>query len=84
MNHSCDPNTLDQWSETGEDSQMVAAKDIQPGDELTCDYNLSDWDFEGLASFDCWCGAPSCQQRIEGFSRLTQGEQERLLPEQLS
>jgi uncharacterized protein len=44
INHSSQPNTLD----TSEDDEgfTIAARDIQPGEEITSDYNGFDKDFE--------------------------------------
>ena len=44
INHSFQPNTLD----TSEDDEgfTIAANDIQPGEEITSDYNGFDKDFE--------------------------------------
>lgn len=43
INHSFEPNTLD----TSEDDEgfTIAARDIQPGEEITSDYNGFDKDF---------------------------------------
>lgn len=44
INHSFQPNTLD----TSEDDEgfTIAARDIQPGEEITSDYNGFDKDFD--------------------------------------
>ena len=41
FNHSEEPNTVDL---DGPEGPTVAARDIQPGEELTCDYRLFDAD----------------------------------------
>lgn len=45
FNHSDKPNTLGVESEDGY-GMTVAARDIQPGEEMTSDYNEFDEDFE--------------------------------------
>ncbi len=53
MNHSCDPTV---WYE-GED--LVARRDIAPGDEITYDYGT---DFSAFdRGFRCRCGSPLCR-----------------------
>ena len=48
LNHSWSPNCLDLEDDVGE-GITVAARDIAPGEELTCDYTLFDLDFiEGV------------------------------------
>lgn len=82
MNHSCTPNTHDRWdSEDPADSTLApslrAARDIAPGEELTYDYVLEQFDYR--SPFLCQCGAQSCRGTISGFSGLSIQEQERLL-----
>ena len=48
----------------------VANKDIQPGDELTCDYNLFEWDCEDKGIEKCLCGSPDCLGAVRGFKFL--------------
>jgi SET domain-containing protein len=56
INHSCDPNC-----ETDEDDQarvwIIATRDIQPGEELTYDYNL----YDGEGEAPCFCGSGTCR-----------------------
>ncbi len=57
MNHSCDPATLG----VGPDIEM-AVRDIQPGEEITCEYgglNLT-------GRLKCYCGSPKCRGTISG------------------
>jgi len=46
FNHSDTPNTRSTQLETGEDVD-VATRDIDPGEELTCDYRTFDADWKG-------------------------------------
>lgn len=54
-NHSCDANAKVQNGVV-----MVAARDIQPGEEICWDYRITDdvgiWEYE----FKCGCGKPNC------------------------
>ncbi|GAB4546141.1 MAG: hypothetical protein Fur002_20970 [Anaerolineales bacterium] len=59
FNHSCNPN-LGFTGQIG----LVAMRDIQPGEELTFDYAMSDG--EPYDEFDCYCGAPNCRKKITG------------------
>ena len=56
MNHSCAPTCLS----PGFDFD-IAVRDIEAGDELTCDYAMLNID----EPFACACGVPACRGRIE-------------------
>jgi hypothetical protein len=56
MNHSCDASCLS----AGYDFE-VAARDLQPGDELTDDYGTLNLD----SSFTCACSLPQCRRLIQ-------------------
>ena len=51
INNSCDPscysNTSFDGLKEGEDSALIALRDIHPGDEITVDYNLDGYDMAG-------------------------------------
>jgi len=87
FNHSCDPNAGMQGH-----LLFVALRDIQPGEEVTYDYVMTDADLDEY-SFPCHCGAPHCrkivttqdwknpalQQRYAGFfSQYVQSKIDRL------
>src|ERR1700727_1104249 len=60
VNHCCDPNAgmlID-----GTDVQLIAIKNILPGQQITFDYSttMDEDDFE----FDCLCGSPKCRGEI--------------------
>lgn len=60
-NHSCEPNCGIQ------DFQIVAMREIQPDEEITWDYDMtenSDWQMA------CRCGTPSCRGLIHGHRFL--------------
>ncbi len=59
FNHSCEPN-LGFFGQIG----LVAMCDIQPGEELTFDYAMSDG--SPYDEFECFCGSPYCRGKITG------------------
>ncbi len=56
INHGCDPNT---WLE-GLD--LVARRDIAPGEQLTVDY--ATFSGPGTSPFECRCGSPACRRVV--------------------
>ena len=84
MNHSCNHNTIS--SETRATSipncfeyDQIAVKDIQVGDEITCNYLHFDYECDGH-TFDCLCGSSNCYRIISGFKNCTLKQQLELLP----
>jgi len=74
MNHACDPTSISiDRAPDGADEvthyDQVALVDLEPGDPITCDYTLFDWDCDGH-QFTCACGSPRCYGRIAGFAGL--------------
>lgn len=68
LNHSCDPNC---WIDG---RALRARRAIAPGDELTFDYNCTEWSMD--SPFDCACGA--CDGRaVRGYSHLDAGDRAR-------
>lgn len=57
INHSCEPNCGMRNA-----TQVVAMRDIEPGEELTFDYAMSD--MSPYDEFHCACGATSCRGRV--------------------
>lgn len=72
MNHSCEPNAAIR----GRD--VFALRDIEPWEEITFDYNTTE--FEMAEPFDCCCGSQRCVGRVRGFSFLDHSTRERLTP----
>ena len=66
-NHSCDPNTGLRNNELGA-YDFVALRDIKQGEEITWDYETTE--FILIAVFECHCGSPKCRGRARGFKYL--------------
>ncbi len=71
LNHACEPNTR----LVGR--TLVARSDIEVGDEVTFDYDTTEWDM--AAPFPCRCGAASCRVVIRGYRHLTAAQREQLV-----
>lgn len=71
INHSCEPNVF--FDTTA--MQLVALREIQPGDELVFFYPSTEW--EMIQPFECFCGTPSCLHRIQGAAYLHEEETRR-------
>jgi SET domain-containing protein len=66
INHSCNPNAG--LVIRGLEVDLIAIRDIAPGEEICFDYSTStdEDDFE----FDCFCGQPNCRGRIRDGKHL--------------
>lgn len=60
LNHSCDPNV---FLDT-QHMEMVAAREIEKGDELFFFYPSTEWEMD--APFICLCGAANCINVVAG------------------
>lgn len=63
-NHSCDPNVF--FDTTA--MQLLALKDIQPGDEFTFFYPSTEWQM--AQPFECGCGQRICLLTIAGAAHM--------------
>lgn len=82
FNHSCNPNTYSySTSEMSNNRQYytVALRNIASGEELTCNYNLFEYDCSDKGIDNCNCQEDNCQKKIWGFKWLEFDEQIRLL-----
>lgn len=81
MNHSCDPNTMDQWEGMVhadlDHAETIAIKDISEGEKLTYDYDREHFNYK--SPFECSCGTESCRSKIQGFKSLSNEQKSRLL-----
>ena len=83
MNHSCDPNTFstdETTDESGGSYKTVALRDIAPGTEITCDYDLFELDSRDKGIDICECGSSHCRGFAHGFLFLSEENQARLVP----
>lgn len=72
MNHSCDPSTHSfQFAESELEYHTMCRVDMKPGDEITCDYNVFEYDCKGKEIFKCECRTKACIGEIRGFKFLT-------------
>ncbi|XP_022800916.1 histone-lysine N-methyltransferase, H3 lysine-36 specific-like [Stylophora pistillata] len=84
MNHSCDRKATFIYKRrkdvnpfSGKSQEvfwfMVAACDIKKGEDITFDYNVTE--YEVAERFRCNCGAVKCLGEIKGFKFLTPEQQ---------
>lgn len=61
VNHCCEPNCkMDQWIVQGKTRMaLFAERDIATGEELTYDYNFSNFNQSSVQT--CLCGSPKCR-----------------------
>lgn len=62
LNHACEPNTMLRGR------VLVARRPIEDGEELTFDYESTEWDM--ATPFACECGSARCRRRIRGYRHL--------------
>ncbi len=77
LNHSCNPNCYVNFKQL----TLVALKDIQSGQELTFDYNTSEYDLMDQGCFfTCLCGSRNCIGEVKGFRYLPMGYKKKIGP----
>jgi hypothetical protein len=69
VNHSCDPSTIP--VRLTKEFEVWALKDIEPGDEINCDYHIFEYDCRDKGIEKCACGAEKCIGKAIGFKFLT-------------
>ena len=79
INHSCDPNTKLDFRPDRKSSCYRAIKNIIKNEEITFDYNTTDWN-SADGSFKCRCGSKKCYGLVRGLKYLTRKQQDRLKP----
>jgi hypothetical protein len=72
VQHSCAPNAAIR------DRELLAIAEIAAGDEITFDYETTEWDM--ASPFACACGAPACRGIVRGFRHLDAGARAALAP----
>lgn len=68
INHSCNPNVFFDTTRM----ELIALKEIQPGDELVFFYPSTEWQMD--RPFECFCGTQQCLHRIQGTAFLSEQE----------
>ena len=77
LNHSCNPNCYVDFRQL----TLVALKEIQKGEELTFDYNTSEYDLiDQGCSFTCLCGSLNCVGEVKGFRCLPVDHKKKIEP----
>lgn len=63
VNHSCNPTCGFKGQVT-----MVSLRDLEPGEEITFDYAMTDVESEGEGweDMECLCGSKDCRKKITG------------------
>jgi hypothetical protein len=74
LNHSCEPNGYVRFS----DMSVRALRAIDAGEEITYDYNSTEFDME--EGFMCRCGAERCLGLVRGFRYLDRQQRLALRP----
>lgn len=76
LNHSCNPNCYIDWKTLN----LLALKDIRKGEELSFNYNISEYDLldGGNFSFKCKCGSKNCLEEIRGFRYLSKEQKNKI------
>jgi hypothetical protein len=71
MNHSCDPSAIIDTVRR----EVIARKNIQPGDEISFFYPSTEWDM--AEPFECRCQAKGCLGVVAGAKHLRPGALDR-------
>lgn len=71
VNHGCAANT------TLVGQNLVALRPIAVGDEVTFDYETTEWDM--AAPFVCACGSAACRGFVSGYRHLSASSRRTLL-----
>ena len=72
LDHACDPAVIIR------DREVIAVRDIAPGDRVTFNYNTTEYDM--AESFRCHCGSARCVGVVRGARHLTRAQRARLAP----
>ena len=71
INHSCKPNC--ETDQIAGKMWIIALRDIEPGEELTYDYNL----YDGEDDAPCLCGAKRCRGSLYSAAHLRKQRKKR-------
>ncbi|MBI2232634.1 MAG: SET domain-containing protein-lysine N-methyltransferase [Candidatus Aenigmarchaeota archaeon] len=75
LNHSCDPTAC--VKKKGEVFYLISIKNIKKGDEITFDYDTTDYDNKEF-EFSCSCKSLKCRKMIRGFKYLDARQKKKL------
>lgn len=75
FNHSCDPSTYINF----EDFSVRALRNLEPGEEVTFNYNTTEYEMSN--PFKCHCDSENCLIEIRGFKHLPLSERIKLAPQ---
>ena len=78
MNHSCDPNIVDDSHDACR-GESFAARDIRKGEPLTYNYITQFYGYGPLFE-NCLCGSPNCMGKMAGFKYLSETDKAKYLP----
>lgn len=73
INHNCIPNGYFNIEKKG----LIALKDIEAGEEITYNYNTTEYDM--CCPFTCNCRSNTCIKEIRGFKHLSVEQKKELL-----
>lgn len=77
VNHSCSPNTRLDFQSNQKTSCYRAIKAIKKNEEITFNYNTTDWDSK-KESFKCKCGSKNCYRIVRGLKYLSKKQRDKL------
>jgi uncharacterized protein len=79
INHHCNPNS---WVKIACNTAfLVANRDINKGDEITCDYSLTSTDTPESWLMKCDCHRFYCRKTISGFFSMPEKKQQEIINE---
>ncbi|MDP2598645.1 MAG: SET domain-containing methyltransferase [Candidatus Liptonbacteria bacterium] len=79
VNHNCNPNTRFDFQPDQKTSCYRAIKAIKRNEEITFNYNTTDWDSK-KEPFACNCGSKNCYRLVQGLKYLNKQQRNKLKP----
>lgn len=73
LNHSCGANSYTPMTARSPGLfhyDQTAVRRIEPGDEITCDYDVFDYEFDVNPIDPCGCKSTECRGVVKGFKHL--------------
>ena len=78
VNHACEPNAIFIPVPQLLVAHLVAIEYVEAGEHVTFNYNTTEYSMQ--ESFNCKCGAPTCDGEIRGYAHLPPQRQKDLRP----